>query len=102
MVKASKLLFRCIIDAAGGSSKVGAKAGFTRQAIHNFEAAGYVPLTRVYEVASELELTAWHLSYFKLMEVFGDRSPSFYKIVEECPLLSTKDKAKILKLMKKK
>lgn len=102
IIPASKMLFRCIVDAAGGSSEVGSKTGFIRQAIHNFETSGYVPLVRVNEVATGLKLTPWHLSYFKLMQVFGDKSPSFYKLVKECSLLSAEDKAKILKVTGKK
>lgn len=103
ITNASKLLLKVIIKKYGGSTKVGDLTGFTRQAVHNFETEGYVPLIQVYSIAKALKLKVWHLSYFKLMEVFGPETPDFEVLVKRLStvVLDDDDKEKILKVYKK-
>lgn len=101
ILNASKLLLRAIIDNFGGTTKVGNAVSMERQAIHNFYAQGYVPLTQVYSFAKNLKLKVWHISYFKLLEVHGDDAPHIADLIKDCELLSKEDKAKILKAFKK-
>ena len=102
ITNASKLLFRTIVDRLGGSTKVGNQVGLKRQAIHNFEVDGYVPLKIVYSIAKELNLKPWHLSFYKLVEVHGTDAPPFEGLVNKLAVLSPEDKVKILKAYKKK
>ena len=102
IVTSSKLLLLLIIKNLGGSSEVGRRSGFTRQAIYNFEVEGYVPLVQVYSLAKSLKLKVWHLSYFKLMEVFGIETPDFESLIKRLSILTDEDKGKILKVYRNK
>lgn len=101
-VNASKLLMTTLIKNFGGSTEVGNKCGLSRQAINNFETEGYVPLVQVYSIAKTLRLKAFHLSYYRLMEVFGELTPDFELLVKNLKSLSVEDKSNILKVYKKK
>lgn len=101
IIVASKLLFSTLVEKYGGSSEVGRKTGLSRQYVNNFIVNGYVPLIQVYSIAKALKLSVWHLSYYKLMEVFGSESPNFRKLVHDLTILTKDEKERILKVLKK-
>lgn len=96
IINASRLLLKALVEHHGGSSEVAEKIGTARQAVHIFERNGYVPLVQVHSVAKILHCKVWHLSYVKLMEVFGKETPDFRILVNKITVLPKEVKDKIL------
>lgn len=99
VVKASKNLCSALLTDAGGASAIANSLDWDRQYIHKFIRIGYVPLTSVYEVSALLRVSPWALSYFKLMEVLGEESPSLKAIIRKTVLLPP-EKERILRMLK--
>jgi len=99
---ASSLMLKYIIEYYGGKSEVARMSKLTRQVVQTFGNYGYVPLSTVYSIAVALKVPIWGLSYAKLMEVFGENTPSIDTILKDLKILSTEQKEQILKICKKK
>jgi hypothetical protein len=86
LIEASKELCKSILAAGGGHSAVANSIGCDRQYVYQWGKQGYVPLAKVYDVATVLNVSEWAVSYHKLMEVFGEKAPELETVLENTPL----------------
>ena len=90
--KVAKKLCTALLKEAGGASAVANSLGSKRQYIFTDMAQGYVPLKRVYDICTLLNVSPWALSYVKLAQVFGEQAPQLKSVIQESPLLTSKKK----------
>lgn len=82
--KVAALLLEQLIETAGGEAAIANSLGWDRQYVHMQIKRGYVPLKRVYQVATLIECSPWALSYVKLVEAFGhSQSPILETVIRE-------------------
>lgn len=86
LINASQELCRSILAAGGGHSALANSIGCDRQYVYQWNRQGYVPLAKVHDVSSVLNVSEWAVSYHKLMEIFGLKSPSLHAVLENTPL----------------
>lgn len=92
ITRASAALLKEIIQQHGGYSEVARATKTTRQSINSYINYGHTPLANVYAFSKALGVSVWELSYVKLLEVFGEESIPFDKVVKKSKLpKGTKD-----------
>lgn len=79
----ARALCTFILKRCGGASAIANTIGETRQGVATWIGSGDIPHTKIYDVANALDVDPWLLSYHKLMQIFGEKSPTLQSIVAE-------------------
>lgn len=98
VIQASKQLCISVLSHSGGQSAIANSLGWGRQYFFKCQKKGYVPLSQVYDVSRLLEVSEWALCYYKLKEVFGEKSPTLESVIDHTDIL-TEDKERILDIL---